>query len=389
MAYVHAPMRSSRKGSDGRASCQPATPPIAAVDLFCGVGGKTHGFIKAGIPVVAGVDIDHTCKFAFEANNTGATFYCKSVDELTPEEIGAWYPANAFRVLIGCAPCQPFSTYSYRYRTAKGKPQKDVRWGLLSTFSGLVRELQPDIVTAENVPELSLQKHQVYLRFISDLKSIGYHVTSKVVRCADYGVPQTRKRLVVLASKFGSIDLVEPTHSPDRYVTVRDRIGDLPPITAGGPPPANDLLHRSCGLSPRNLRRIRATPYGGGWQDWPASLRLRCHKKATGKTYPSVYGRMSWDDLAPTITTQCFGLGNGRFGHPVQDRAISLREAALLQTFPPDYAFVEPEAQIMFARIGRHIGNAVPVELGRAIARSIILHLQEVVSPTPKIHAVG
>lgn len=364
-------------------------PPVAAVDLFCGVGGKTHGFIKAGIPVVAGVDVDRTCKFAFEVNNAGAKFHCKSVDELTTAEVTSWYPAGAFRVLIGCAPCQPFSTYSYRYRTAEGKPRRDERWGLLSTFGKLIHEVQPDIVTAENVPELSLQNHRVYQKFVSGLRAIGYHVTEKVVKCADYGVPQTRKRLVVLASLLGPIDLLEPTHTPGRYVTVRERIGHLPSITAGGPPPSDDSLHRSCGLSPLNLRRIRATPQGGGWQDWPAALRLKCHKKATGKSYPSVYGRMCWDDLAPTMTTQCYGLGSGRFGHPEQDRAISLREAALLQTFPPDYVFVEPGAQVMFARIGKHIGNAVPVELGRAIANSIIRHLQHVAIPDPNIRAAG
>jgi DNA (cytosine-5)-methyltransferase 1 len=360
-------------------------PPIAAVDLFCGAGGKTHGFLKAKIPVVAGVDTDPTCAFAFEANNDGAKFHCKSVDELTPEEVNSWYPPGAVRVLIGCAPCQPFSTYSYRYRDAGSRRRGDSRWGLLGSFSGLVRELLPEIVTAENVPELGLHNHKVYLNFISELKDLGYEVTSSVVKCADYGVPQTRERLVVLASKLGPISLIPPTHSPKTYVTVRQQIGNLPPITAGGEPPANDPLHRSSRLSPLNLRRIRATPEGGGWQDWPSYLRLACHKKESGKTYPSVYGRMCWDDLAPTITTQCFGLGNGRFGHPEQDRAISLREAALLQTFPRHYKFVAPGKTVIYKHVGRHIGNAVPVELGAAIARSIIQHLQQVASPATGI----
>jgi DNA (cytosine-5)-methyltransferase 1 len=351
-------------------------PDIAAVDLFCGAGGKTHGFIKEGIPVVAGIDVDATCAYAFESNNAGAKFYCKSVDELSPEEVASWYPFGALRVLIGCAPCQPFSTYSYRYRASTSAAHRDRRWGLLDSFSKIVHQLQPEIVTAENVPELARQKHRVYTRFITSLRKSGYYVMVKIVKCADYGVPQTRERLVVLASRIGPIDLVSPTHGPDRQVTVRDRIGDLPRIPAGGPPPDNDTLHRSSKLSLLNLKRIRATTEGGGWQSWPAHLRAACHRKNSGKTYPSVYGRMRWDDLAPTITTQCYGFGSGRFGHPEQDRAISLREAAMLQGFPRDYAFVAPGEPVTFINIGRHIGNAVPVELGQAIARSIIQHVQ-------------
>jgi DNA (cytosine-5)-methyltransferase 1 len=158
-------------------------------------------------------------------------------------------------------------------------------------------------------------------------------------------------------------------------VTVRKAIGRLKEITAGGAPPSRDPLHRACNLSTLNLRRIRATPAGGGWQDWPRSLQLDCHRRSSGKTFPSVYGRMEWDALAPTLTTQCYGLGNGRFGHPTQDRAISLREAALLQTFPRDYRFVSPEDDVTFKHVGRHIGNAVPVRIGEAIARSIKEHV--------------
>jgi DNA (cytosine-5)-methyltransferase 1 len=274
-------------------------PQIAAVDLFCGAGGKTHGFLTEKIPVVAGVDTDPSCAFAFEANNKGAKFHRKSVDDLTPKEVSSWYSKGATHVLIGCAPCQPFSTYSYRYRDTGRRRRSDSRWGLLGSFSDLIQGVLPEIVAAENVPALALQGHRVYLDFISDLESLGYKVTSKVVKCADYGVPQTRERLVVLASLLGSISLVEPTHSPETYVTVRQQIGELPPLVAGGEPPPGDPLHRSSRLSPINLRRIRKTPEGGGWQDWPPSLRLACHKKESGKTYPSVYGCMRWNELAP------------------------------------------------------------------------------------------
>jgi DNA (cytosine-5)-methyltransferase 1 len=126
------------------------------------------------------------------------------------------------------------------------------------------------------------------------------------------------------------------------------------------------------------LKRLKATPQGGSWADWSEDLQLKCHKKSSGKTYRSIYGRMIWDDLAPTLTTHCTGIGNGRFGHPTQNRAISLREAALLQTFPRRYEFVKPRAPLYSKIVSRQIGNAVPVRLGRIIARSIKRHLQTV-----------
>lgn len=351
---------------------------IVAVDLFCGAGGKTQGFLRGGIEVAVGVDNDPTCRFPYEHNNQPVRFVEKSVADLTPEEVATWYPAGCTRVLIGCTPCQPFSNYSFRYGGADlEKRGEDKRWGLLHAFRTLVDGLLPDIVTVENVPQLALMKHEVYQAFIDNLSRLGYHVKSRIVKCADYGVPQTRERLVVLASRLGPIDLIPPTHAEGSYVTVRQAIGTMPHLTAGGPPPIADPLHRACRLSPLNLRRIRSTREGGGWQDWPENLRLACHQRDSGKTYPSVYGRMRWDALAPTLTTQCFGLGNGRFGHPDQDRAISLREAAMLQTFPLDYQFVAPDAEVTFLHVGKHIGNAVPARLGEVIALSIRKHLQE------------
>jgi len=358
---------------------------IAAVDLFCGAGGKTHGFLRGGIEVVAGVDTDPTCRFPYEFNNNPAIFVEKSVDALSCREVAGWYPPGVVRVLIGCAPCQPFSTYNYRYGGANSKIRsRDKRWGLLHAFRDLVSGFLPEIVTVENVPELALLNNRVYLQFIEDLTKHGYHVNSAIVKCADYGVPQTRERLVVLASRLGPIELIPPTHKPNGYITVRETIGNLAPICAGGPPPEGDSLHRACSLSPLNTVRIRHTPPGGGWNDWPEELRLACHRRMSGKTYPSVYGRMRWDDLAPTLTTQCFGLGNGRFGHPEQDRAISLREAALLQTFPPDYQFVAPERRLTFKHVGKHIGNAVPARLGEVIAISIRQHIKVAGTSSPR-----
>ncbi len=136
-------------------------------------------------------------------------------------------------------------------------------------------------------------------------------------------------------------------------------------------------MHTSAGLTSINLARIKASKPGGSWRDWPKRLIADCHKSASGQTYPSVYGRMEWDKPAPTITTQCYGYGNGRFGHPEQDRAISLREAAILQSFPRSYKFIPANEPVNFKSTGRLIGNAVPVDLGRAIAKSINLHIRE------------
>jgi DNA (cytosine-5)-methyltransferase 1 len=335
---------------------------FAAVDLFCGAGGMTYGFRRAGIPVKVGVDIDPSCRYPIEQNNPGTRFIEKSVTKLRARDVAGWYPRDAVRVLIGCAPCQPFSKYTVRQG-------QDERWRLLYDFLRLVRATHPDVVSMENVPQLMIEAHQPFLDFVAGLRSEGYQVWAGVVRCADFGIPQTRKRLVLLAGADHEITMVSPNSK--RAPTVRDAIKNLPPLEAGGACNA-DKLHVAPRLSNQNLKRIRATPEGGCWHDWPKKLRLTCHSRITGRYYGSVYGRMAWDEPAPTITTQCYGYGNGRFGHPEQDRAISLREAALLQTFPPEYIFVPPAARPKFKHVGRLIGNAVPVLLGQAIADSII-----------------
>ena len=159
-------------------------------------------------------------------------------------------------------------------------------------------------------------------------------------------------------------------------MTVRQAIGGLPPISDGTSNP-NDIMHISSRLSSLNKRRIQQSVPGGTWRDWDKELQLDCHKKTSGKSYPSVYGRMVWDEPSPTITTQFYGIGNGRFGHPEQDRALSLREGAILQSFPPDYRFVENEEQLNKRKLGMQIGNAVPVKLAFAIGESIVVNLRK------------
>ncbi|MDF1693047.1 MAG: DNA cytosine methyltransferase [Zhongshania sp.] len=338
---------------------------IKAVDLFCGAGGLTNGLLKTGINVVAGYDIEESCRFAYEYNNN-AVFINRCVTLLTKHDIEQHFSGADYTLLAGCAPCQPFSTYS---RAAKQQGLKfDKRWTLLSSFGNLIKLVKPDFVTMENVPGLADQ--EVFKDFLLLLSKYGYHTDFKIIFCPDYGMAQTRKRLVLIASRLGEITIPRPTHNPNTYLTVADIIKGLPKIAAGESC-SGDALHRASRLSPINLRRIRTSKPGGTWLDWPEELRSNCHKKESGKTFPSVYGRMSWDEPSPTITTQCNGYGNGRFGHPSQDRAISLREAAMLQSFPKNYQFHPKDKIAQIAALAKMIGNAVPVRLGEVVGQSI------------------
>jgi len=340
----------------------------SVVDLFCGAGGLSHGFLMEDFTVSAGIDIDEDCRFPFEHNNH-APFIRRDVGELYGSDIMSLFVPDQPRILVGCAPCQPFSSYNQK--------NDDPSWRLLGDFGRLISETHPDIVSMENVPRLvDFRDGAVFKDFVTLLEREGYLKSWKVVFTPEYGVPQRRSRLVLLASRFGDIELVPPDLMPDCYPTVESAIGDLPTLRAGEVDQL-DSLHRASTLSDINLQRIRVARPGGTWKDWPEALITNCHKASSGRTYGSVYGRMVWDGLAPTITTQFYGFGNGRFGHPEQDRALSLREGAILQSFPPRYEFVQPGDPVHFKKIGRMIGNAVPVLLGRAIARSIKDHLKD------------
>ena len=336
---------------------------IAAIDVFCGAAGLSYGLKQSGIEVVAGIDVDPACRYPFE-QNIGAEFVEQDAAEIKGSLIVKLFGDADITVLAGCAPCQPFSGYTTRRR------HKDDRWQLLLEFLRIARSARPDVITLENVPRLA--HLTLWGTFVSGLQNWGYHVKWGVLDAAEYGVPQSRRRLVLLASKLGPIEL--PACLRGARPTVREAIGDLPPIGAGERS-VGDVLHSSRCLTERNLARIKASKPAGTWREWPADMRVRCHRSKSGRTYPSVYGRMSWDKPAPTITTQFYGFGNGRFGHPEQDRAITLREGAVLQSFPVHFKFNPPDSKLNFREIGRLIGNAVPPALGRAIGHSIIAHV--------------
>ena len=347
---------------------------ISAVDLFCGVGGLTYGLQQAGIKVNAGIDIDETCEYAYKQNNE-AEFICEDVSSVTGEYISSLYPESDIKLLVGCAPCQPFSSHTYK----KQNRESDEEWGLLTAMQQLIADIEPEIVSMENVPPL--QNQTVFTDFVDTLDALKYHVHHDVLYCPDYGVPQKRRRLVLIASKLGEISLPSETHASSEqnglkpYLTVRDAIGDLPEIT-DGQVFDEDPLHWTRKLSTRNKERIQQSSPGGTWLDWEPELRAPCHQRESGQTYKSVYARMEWDQPAPTITTQFYNFGTGRFGHPDQDRALSLREGALLQTFPLDYEFIDPSVPASITRLGVYIGNAVPVQLATVIGQSIQKHLE-------------
>jgi DNA (cytosine-5)-methyltransferase 1 len=339
---------------------------IFAVDIFCGAAGLSLGLKNSGIRVAAGIDLDPACRFPFE-QNIGAPFLERDVTGLEPSLLERLYDGAQIRVLAGCAPCQPFSGYTTKRRAI------DRRWQLLLEFLRLTKSVLPEIVTVENVPRLA--RLPLWHRFVKELQDAGYKTAWGILDAADYGVPQNRRRLVLLGSRLGDIRLPQPRMSTQP--TVRSAIGNLPK-TQAGLSGKSDPLHSSRALTERNLQRIRASRQAGTWREWPKSLRVACHQTNAGKTYPSVYGRMSWDRPAPTITTQFYGFGNGRFGHPKQDRAITLREGAILQSFPVDFQFVPAGRRVNFRLVGRLIGNAVPPGLGRAIGDEIVRHIDAI-----------
>ena len=346
-------------------SPETSTQAPVAVDLFCGAGGLSYGFQRAGIDVLAGIDIDPLCRHPYETN-VGAAFHEKDISDVSAAFVKSLFGERSQKILAGCAPCQPYSSYT------RGKSIERDDWNPLEKFGELVADLQPEVVTMENVP--LLKGDGIFDAFLAGLESENYSCSVDVVRCAEYGVPQTRRRLVLLASRLGPIELIPPTHSKDEFSTVRATIHSLDELLAGETS-ETDPLHRSSSLGDDNLRRIQNSVPGGTWRDWDETLVSDCHKKDSGRSYGSVYGRMEWDKPAPTITSQFYGYGNGRFGHPEQHRALSLREGALLQTFPPTYSFAPVGGTLSTTAVGRMIGNAVPVLLGEVIGKSIVSHL--------------
>lgn len=337
---------------------------MKAFDFFCGAGGLTYGLRNAGIEVVAGVDSDIRCSLAYENNNRGAKFIHKDIGhvELEDLELDKLLPKNNNVLFAGCAPCQPFSSHRKDFRK---KPEAT----LLGKFGRLVCAAMPDYVLLENVPGLAkVRGFSTFRRFLNMLDRCNYLYICGVLDAQYYGVPQRRRRLVLLATRKKQVSLPDPKHGDGlRPVkTVRDAIAGFPPIAAGECHPTI-LNHAAAYITKINLKRLQVTPADGGdRRSWPPSLRLACHaNNHLGHT--DVYGRMHWDKPAPALTGKCASISNGRYGHPEQNRAISLREAAALQSFPNKYKFFGYNKNISM-----QIGNAVPVKFAEELGRHIL-----------------
>lgn len=342
------------------------TKKIHVYDFFSGCGGTSAGLKAVGMDIVFGLDIDPDSSNTFKKNNPSAHFINGDIKNTCVQSIQKIFSKSqenkSYTLFCGCAPCQPFSKQN------KLRNGDDPRKDLLTEFSRFVTYYEPDFVLIENVPgiqNVDINNGNVQ-KFMEVLDHIGYHYDFGVIPALWFGVPQTRERFVLLASKHTLVSLPSKTHDglDTPFATVRDWIGTLPPICAGET--HKELLdHTAAKLSELNMKRIQATPEGKGRECWPEELILECHKKYKG--HSDVYGRLAWDKPASGLTTRCISYSNGRFGHPEQDRAISLREAALLQTFPIDYLFTGS-----LVSKAKQIGNAVPPKMAEALGRAII-----------------
>lgn len=336
---------------------------LVAVDFFCSAGGVTCGFKQAGIDVLGGIDIDRTCQETYEKNN-GAKFLPADVSNLPKEVIGNFFEIRRNQknlIFVGCSPCQYYSNI----KTDKTKSKKSRL--LLEDFQEFVAYYKPGYVFIENVPGFDKKSESPIGRFKRFLNEEGYTYADGVINAKYFGVPQNRRRYVLLATRLKKkIELPQPDKK--NLKTVREAIGDLnlfPPINAGYQDPT-DFKHSAASLSKINLQRIHSTTHNGGdRRSWPKELQPVCYEIHVG--HYDVYGRMYWDKPSPTITTRFVSYSNGRYGHPEQNRAISIREGAVLQSFPMDYKFYAKSQ----GAIAKMIGNAVPPELARRIALSI------------------
>jgi len=355
---------------------------IAVYDFFCGCGGTSRGFQKAGMDISFALDVDQDAINTFRKNFPSTDFCDKSIKDVANSDLLPVFAKyeESYKLFCGCAPCQPFTKQN------TDSPKKDDRKDLLTYFGCIVREYRPEFVFVENVPGLQIvpkHKRGPFPAFESLLRELEYHIDYGVVAAQDYGAPQLRRRFVLLASSLGEISLPKPSHgkgTDNPYRTVYDAIHDLPHIAAGETYEGGDVLnHRAAHLSDINMERIKASAHdGGGRSNWPKELWPECYirEKEDGTTHSGhsdCYGRMWWHKPATGLTTRCISYSNGRFGHPEQDRAISIREAARLQGFDDDFEFTGN-----LNSMARQIGNAVPVDLALAMGRHFIAHLEAI-----------
>jgi DNA (cytosine-5)-methyltransferase 1 len=342
---------------------------LKAIDFFCSGGGMSYGLQQAGINVIAGIDYDPDCKATYEANIKGAKYILADVGKLKEADLAKEIDIKKDDdelILVGCSPCQ----YWTIIRTNKNKSQKSKN--LLHEFHRFVKYYNPGYVVVENVPGILIKHKESGLdKFVKELMEQGYEVHYEIVNLNHYGVPETRKRFSLIANRVSNKKIFP---KPDNSCpTVADFIGTnngFSKVLAGHRDNSR-FMHTVAGLSEMNLERLRLTPHNGGArQSWAnTNLQINAYKKKGGNiSFSDTYGRMSWDKPAPTITTKFFSISNGRFAHPEENRAISIREGATLQTFPKSYNFIGTNT----ASIARMIGNAVPPLYARQLGETIM-----------------
>jgi DNA (cytosine-5)-methyltransferase 1 len=378
MSAIHAggSVRSSRPRQPSR---RPGGTELKAIDFFCGAGGLTRGLLDAGIAVLAGIDNDDRLRRTYESNNKPSRFICKDIAEIDIVELrkSLGIVKSDIVVYAACTPCQPFSTLNQRRGV-------DDRKELLLTFGEIVKRRPPDYIVVENVPGLkNAYGREIYRKFLAMLSEVGFiHTDGDLLDAQDYGVPQERKRFLMLASRRGPIALPQASRRPPR--TVRSAIHRFAAPIIGLDRPRSSSAqsatpatakkqrihpnHVARELGADHLKIIQAIPHDGGSRSdvLDESVLLKCHR-GKSKIHRDVFGRMSWDAPAPTLTCRATDIYCGRFGHPEQDRGLSLREAAALQTFRWDYVF-----RGTFYHAAQQIGNAVPVRLARRLGRAIL-----------------
>ena len=338
-----------------------------AIDLFCGCGGVSEGLKQAGFTVVAAVDNDPICCETYRLNHPEVSLIQKDIRKTSARSLKTILGKRKLDLLVVCAPCQPFSRLN-----KSDKP--DERVFLILQSIRFAKALRPQYVFFENVPGLT-KNQTVINQLTSEFTNLGYKLSeAQQIDAADYDVPQRRIRCVIVAAKKETPSLPKPTTPAGHRITVRTAIGDLTIAERSNP---SDPLHVCRNHSDITIRRLQHISQDGGSRDeLPEDLILPCHKKLNDAGemthYCDVYGRMRWDAVAPTLTTGCTDVTKGRYAHPCYDRAITLREAALLQTFPREYQFYGNSGQI-----ARQIGNAVPVNLARNLVSSFLLNEED------------
>lgn len=333
-----------------------------SIDLFSGCGGLSEGMVKAGFVAKTAIEIDKHAVLAYRMNHPESKVIEKDIRKVSVDEINEELNGEPLHLLAGCPPCQGFSSVR---RLNRRQTIRDERNTLILEYLRLVKELKPLTIMMENVP--GLINYYLFKNVVKELDVLGYSPKVKIVNVKDYGVPQNRKRLIMVGSLLGEIDIAGGT---EKKVTVRRAIGKLESVQD-----TKDPLHKiTANHTPEVMERIRLTPKdGGSWKDLPENYILKCHKKKN-VGFNDIYGRLRWNDYSSTITGGCLNPSKGRFLHPEEDRVITAREASLLQSFPIYYKF---PVNIPKASLALLIGNALPPKFSYIQSKNIKKHLDK------------